>query len=342
MKKILCLALALFMVLSLSLAGFAAEKEEKSFEVLKEAKILSDNHEKETAEVIFGDSLAYMIALEGGKSKAFGDEAVRMNAKEDSESFKLSCKWDKGGEYIEKAEIAPFFSKVGEKEEVFYGVVISTKEAPKETEAKDIIGTITVKSKDFLYKKDADAKAEKEQTFDVAFTISNETASEDATTDETKVYKFGEGEDEHEIALFAEMGSFTVDTRGQDDLVIETDVMYNEGIENALPDANYVYFNGNGATFNKIGTLSLNAEEGSFLYRVNSDGTLKLSRAPYDEDDEAFKVRTRVLGSYVISERELDTEKLNSVIKSFDEKEEEKTEEKTEAVPVNPATGIVF
>jgi hypothetical protein len=59
-------------------------------------------------------------------------------------------------------------------------------------------------------------------------------------------------------------------------------------------------------SFNKIGELFLPADEGTFLYVLNSDGTLSAANAEYDSYEEGFFIKTRTLGSYVISDIELD------------------------------------
>ncbi|MEG2144975.1 MAG: hypothetical protein RRY40_06565, partial [Oscillospiraceae bacterium] len=71
------------------------------------------------------------------------------------------------------------------------------------------------------------------------------------------------------------------------------------------PTANLDFLNGNGASFNKIGVMTLSAEKDSFIYRINNDGSLTRVNAVYDEYEEAYTFKTRTLDKYVISDIEL-------------------------------------
>lgn len=66
------------------------------------------------------------------------------------------------------------------------------------------------------------------------------------------------------------------------------------------------FYNGNGMVFAKIGELTLPASEGSVVYVQDGEGNLTLvENAEYDSAEEALKVPTRVLGRYVVSNKEL-------------------------------------
>ena len=58
-------------------------------------------------------------------------------------------------------------------------------------------------------------------------------------------------------------------------------------------------------SFNKIGSLYIYADEDAFVYEVTADGAKKLD-ATWDEDYEAWVVKTRTLKAYAISDVELD------------------------------------
>ncbi|MEG2205003.1 MAG: hypothetical protein RRY21_07575, partial [Oscillospiraceae bacterium] len=92
-------------------------------------------------------------------------------------------------------------------------------------------------------------------------------------------------------------------TEGQGKIVLENDTDFNADVAAKYPEANLDFVNGNGASFNKTGEMFLEAEEGSFLYALSADGTLKAVKAEYDFDGFTFKTRT--LGCYVISDMEL-------------------------------------
>lgn len=142
--------------------------------------------------------------------------------------------------------------------------------------------------------------------------------------------KLGEDE-EFEINLYGDAGRFVVNTFGQGKILVGNSVKYNEGFEAKIPDANYVYVNGNGAMFNKIGTLYLKGASTDVVYQVVNDKLVKMN-ATYDDVEEAFVVRTRAIGKYVIAEKELDLEVANAA----DPVEGEVPEV---VAPGNPTTG---
>ncbi len=58
-------------------------------------------------------------------------------------------------------------------------------------------------------------------------------------------------------------------------------------------------------SFNRNGTLYIYADEDTYLYEVTADGAKELD-AVWDEDYEAWKLTTRTLTSYAVSDVELD------------------------------------
>ena len=184
--------------------------------------------------------------------------------------------------------------------------------------------------------------------FDVAYTR----ASDDlVVTDELQWFdagvSFDDESDETEFVLVSDdVAYFTVDTIGQGDLLISASTDYDMDIALLYPEANLDFLKCNGAMFNKTGILTIYAEEGSYIYRINDDGTLSEIDAEYDDSDEAFLIRTRTLGSYVISDRELD------VTESYPDDTDDTTSDSTTGgtvdvvedgttttTPTNPSTG---
>ena len=73
-----------------------------------------------------------------------------------------------------------------------------------------------------------------------------------------------------------------------------------------------------------------------YLYQINSDGSLsEVPNAEYDDADEGFYFKTRTLGSYVVSDMELDT----SATESSDESDDIVVTPVDPVTPVNPGTG---
>lgn len=108
---------------------------------------------------------------------------------------------------------------------------------------------------------------------------------------------------------------FTVDTNGKKlgDMRINNNSDFNDAIGKMYPRANMAFFSWNNSkntTFNKSGSLYFFLDDNAItktskVYEILSDGTLKELKSEYDDDFEALKIRTRTLGSYVISDIEL-------------------------------------
>ena len=342
MKKLLALVLAVAMVLSLASVAFAAKKPlpEKRYAVYVNGSTLDDGTMGFIEQGYVpnaGDSVYYKIELKDKNDNHgidFGSYDVKAkylgaSFSDYKKEFKLTADWEIGEEFIESVNLVPVNykrahttneSKISRTK---FFIEVATKDAVL-LEEQDVVGTIKIKAKKAFGKLDDsinplhDNYDSKEVTLDVAFTLvpslNDSLSNEENITDSSVVYSFGEGEEEQVFNLYGNMGRFEVNTKGQGDLVISADVDYNKGIEAIDADHAYVYYNGNGAAFNKIGTLYLTADYGDHLYKVMADGTLKELEGNYDTDEDAFKLRTRTLGSFVIAEEELNLESVNAAV----------------------------
>ncbi|MBR6312689.1 MAG: hypothetical protein IKR51_06895, partial [Oscillospiraceae bacterium] len=126
--------------------------------------------------------------------------------------------------------------------------------------------------------------------------------------------------------------SFTVDTTHQGEIVIAMDTDEIEAVEDAYPSANLDFYNFNGATFRKTGTLLLPGEEGQFVYEYKN-GALQAVNAKWDSYEEAFVLKTKTLGQYVISDVEL---AVGAAVAPADEAAA------PAAVAANPSTGAAL
>lgn len=103
---------------------------------------------------------------------------------------------------------------------------------------------------------------------------------------------------------------FEVDVSGQSKMYFTYNTDYISRIAAKYPYAELNFWNGNCAKFNRVGQMFLSCEDltgNQFLYQVTSDGKLaEVPGAEWDDSDEGFYFNTRVLGSYVISDMELD------------------------------------
>jgi hypothetical protein len=105
-----------------------------------------------------------------------------------------------------------------------------------------------------------------------------------------KVYDFSKTRAKKPITFAKFDGAeFEVDVTGQDKMLIKADAKYDATVAGKFPAANIDFFNGYGATFNRIGELRLPAEPGSELYAINADGTLKAVAAEYDDWPRGFR-----------------------------------------------------
>ena len=83
---------------------------------------------------------------------------------------------------------------------------------------------------------------------------------------------------------------------------------FNREIADLFPKANIDFLTFTSEpSFNRTGTLYIVADADSFIYEVTENGVKEIANAEYDEDEEAWVIRTRKLAAYAISDRELDT-----------------------------------
>ena len=109
----------------------------------------------------------------------------------------------------------------------------------------------------------------------------------------------------------------------------------NDDLIDANPKANMNFFTLKARpTFNKLGQMTIYADGDVFkyIYEITTDGKLKELNAKYDKNEEGFVFRTRTLGSYVVSDREL-----TAYEEEVDEKPAEKPEEKPAGESDKPA-----
>ena len=227
----------------------------------------------------------------------------------------------------------------------YYYMVALTVEDSSSTSDADIIGTLTLS-------KSRKPKAD-DIEFDVAVNVDWEQSyrkTEELTIEGdydpiySETYYAMKFDCDEEIELgFNDDSTFTVDVSGQPKTLLYYDVDFNSSIAAKYPDAELNFWNGNGAKFNRTGEFFLSIGDDDYddyyLYQINSDGTLsEVADAEYDSSDEGFYFRTRTLGSYVISDVELDL----STTESSDSSDDDIVVTPVDTVtPVNPGTGAV-
>ncbi len=203
-----------------------------------------------------------------------------------------------------------------------YVVEVSTKDR-ESTKAVDVYGTLEVrKSKS---SSGGDTWLANEKNIEVDFTLQHDYDDDDTTDTGWEIFNFSDDDEDHYKDQYEdymlelntddydyEYNYFTVNTIGQSTMLMKTSISYNSDVADMYPTANLDFFNGYGATFNRIGELTLGAGEAgedSEIYAWNTEtNTLSVipeSAKEYDEWENAWKVNTRTLGGYVISDREL-------------------------------------
>lgn len=195
-----------------------------------------------------------------------------------------------------------------------YWVKITTKDSAT-TKDIDIVGSIWVGTSKSSAKKEEDGSEDK---FRADFTLTNSepgNGNHDEATDyvsiepgERAVVSFADdASDEFEVE-FGDDARFVFNARGQGKLNLAYNTKYDKDFAYDYDDANIDFINFEGEpTTNRTGTLYIYADEDSYIYEVTSKGAKKINGAYYDDDEEAWVIRTRNLTSYAISDKKLKT-----------------------------------
>ena len=192
-----------------------------------------------------------------------------------------------------------------------YSVVVTVPEndtnKPVDLEGKIMVGRTKNAAEDAIY-----GSFDLGVTYAPAAEVVKTYEGETLEAGKTGIYKFDSEDGEIDIE-FGDQALFTVDVTGQGKLNLAWSTSFDGEIADKDKSANmdFITFKGE-PSFNKNGTLYIYADKDSFLYQV-VDGELKAVDAEYDEDYEAWKLTTRTLGRYVISDKELDLDAINTV-----------------------------
>ena len=191
-----------------------------------------------------------------------------------------------------------------------YWIKITTKDSAT-TKDIDVVGKVSVGT--------SKSSAEKDQEVSVDFTLTNaDTNNPGNYTDreddvyiepgERAVVSFADDASDEFTVEFGDDAYFVFNARGQGKLNLAYNTKYNKDFAYDYDDANIDFINFEGEpTTNRTGTLYIYADEDSYIYEVTSKGAKKINGAYYDDDEEAWVIRTRNLTSYAISDKKLKT-----------------------------------
>ena len=326
MKKIFAATLAAVMTVSLASVAFA-ETEAKGFVLgYKEGTtpgtgttVYADqdddgNYDETTLEALgtleAGTKIYVPILLwndddtSGTPGTVESGELVQPTS-DDIKGYKVYADW-KVGDVDDDPEIKYVkFQKEGGTYGYGYAAVVYI---PETTSAKDfdLAGTLSIAK---TSSKADDAIDQNKFDFDTTY-ASSAKIYEDFDGSETLengggIVEFADDCGEIDIE-FGEEALFTVNANGQGDLNLKYDTDYNSDFAAMYDYANIDFLNFPGEpSFNRNGTLYIYADEDTYLYEVTADGAKELD-AVWDEDYEAWKLTTRTLTSYAVSDVELD------------------------------------
>ena len=130
----------------------------------------------------------------------------------------------------------------------------------------------------------------------------------DDEIDNLEVVSF-KGNDDVVNMTVGDIFEFEVDVTGQGKLNLKNNQDFNKEFAAMYDYANIDFLTFEmEPTFNKIGTVYIYADEDAYIYEVTADGAKEIKGLEWDEDYEAWTFRTRTLGSYAISDVELERE----------------------------------
>lgn len=176
----------------------------------------------------------------------------------------------------------------------------------------------------------------------------SEAKDKDELSKQAQLYSF-KSNTEIELAFPNGNGRFTGKTRSAIEVLAAMNHTKISAITKLDKNADMTFYIGSGAKFSNIrdGKLIIEADNGSYLYKIGSGNKLTNMSSSYDEDEDAFVIETDVLGQYVVSDEKLSTSGSSS--SSDDEDDDDNTyiyngdDEEDQGyiyvAPVNPQTG---
>ena len=355
MKKTLALVLAALMTAGMSTVAFADASDvvvDSSDGVVVGVDSLGNIYDK--VFVINSDGEADAVyaneILEGGDEIAIpimygvdADDSDNVEADELSwytnsadydKAVNVYADWNVGDadtelRYVKYTDDAATAVNTGSTAPRIYSVVITLPEN-NTNKVEDLSGTISV-GRTRTVAKNSDYSVE----IEVSYAPNGEAVTKGFDGGEVDgIVKFATDCGEIDIE-FGETAMFTVNASGQGKLNLAWNTTFDKEVANRDKSANmdFITFEGT-PSFNKTGTFYLYAEDDTgFVYEV-VDGQVKALDASYNEDYEAWEFKTRTLTEYILSDKELDLDAINTV-----EDDTDASSSTTDGGKENPDTG---
>ena len=298
MKKILALTLAAVMAAGMGTVAFADDKDvvvtfDRNKYVLDDGEAAYDDI-LDNEYVKGGDEIALPILIDGQPYVINADFDKKLVADVD---------WD-----VNEADTEFRFVKYAK--DTFsstealrvYSLVITVPENDGD-KVIDLMGTVAV-GKTRSEAKDA---TRKDVSVSIAPAAKDVTKFEDAdfSAGKTGIVSFADEEGEIDLE-FGDQAMFTVDVTGQGKLNLTWNTTFDKEFAAKYDYANLDFINFEGEpSFNKTGDFYIFADEDAFIYRKGAEG-VEAVNAEWDEDMDAWRIRTRKLDAFVISDVELD------------------------------------
>ncbi|WP_343252996.1 acid shock protein [Ligaoa zhengdingensis] len=297
MKKVLALVLAGVMAASMSVMAFAADEtagvsvtptEDNVAEAAVQFATSLVDEDGNTPEYKPGDTFYLRVT---GK-----DDAVITKLATITDDYRLSIDDDSDKNLFVSAKL--ILKKIYDKKEAFVEIVTKDNFV-EDDQALDLI--ITLNPKKTTSKKAEVAVAGTMNygvTEDVSkyYTVKSGFVNFEDIDDDVELYFGDDGDIEFHVNSKSDKTLFLRYNDDEDDAIVEK-----------FGDASleFHYFEGNKDTFKKEGTLYIPADEGSFIYEIVDGKVTAIEGAKYDDAKEMWTVKTKTLGNYIVSDKEL-------------------------------------
>ena len=323
MKKVIALLLAVFMILSFCTVIFAASDEAATLADADGPYFYADKKAVSQETFEFGQTVYILL---------FDKNGDVLNKEKSVDELMLKAEWEEGEDYIgdvtfEKISVNKIDGHNLNKR--MYVIAIETEGSSSET--IDVSGRIYIKGRSGTEGTSSDRKVDAYMDIDFALGYDKGTVDPDSLTvyeeDGKLAYDFTDIEEENYTIYFDEYAEVLVDVTRDEVVVlsVNNDSIDDIDDEYRSADMRYVALTG---SFRRTAEVTIYAEEGGYIYEV-VNGSLREMNAEYDDFMEAFVFNARRLGTYAISDIEIDIGEGDDAIIITN----------TSVAPQNPMTG---